>query len=74
MRVYDSLQSKKRLETITCETTRDPRCATCPVNEICNGDCHQLGWEGDICGSPKSLMIKMQKEGRVGDYKKFIYD
>lgn len=74
MRVMDSLNSKRRMETITCETIRDPRCMSCPVNDICNGDCHQLGWEEDICGAPKSLMLKMQEENKVEDYKKFLYD
>jgi len=31
----------------------------------CGGDCHQLAWQGDICGAPKSLMklLKAQKDG-----------
>ena len=74
MRVMDSLKSEKRMSTITCETIRDPRCEKCPVNQICNGDCHQLGWEGNICGAPKSLMLKMDKENKIEDYRKFLYD
>lgn len=45
-----------RLNIIACERSRDPRCYECPVFQYCGGDCHQLEWQGDICGAPKSLM------------------
>jgi radical SAM protein with 4Fe4S-binding SPASM domain len=60
--INDNLRSKKRLKTIACEVSRDPRCINCPVFDVCNGDCHQLEWEGDICGAPKSLMKKLKSE------------
>lgn len=50
------LINPKRIENIACERSRDPRCYECPVFHKCGGDCHQLSWEGDICGAPKSLM------------------
>jgi radical SAM protein with 4Fe4S-binding SPASM domain len=70
--IKDSLDSKKRKETIACEMTRNPLCYECPVSDICNGDCHQLVWEEDICAAPKSLMKKLQKEGDLELYKKMI--
>lgn len=50
------LSSAKRIETIACERSRDTRCFVCDVFQHCGGDCHQLAWEGDVCGAPKSLM------------------
>lgn len=54
--ISDLLSNPKRLENIACERSRDPRCYTCEVFQYCNSDCHQLEWQGDICGAPKSLM------------------
>ena len=42
---------------IQTETMRNDICYSCPVYDICNGDCHQLNWDGDVCASPKSMMI-----------------
>jgi hypothetical protein len=44
------------LENIACERSRDHRCYSCEFFEYCGGDCHQLEWENDVCGAPKSLM------------------
>ena len=49
----------KRTEIIACERSRDPRCYDCEVFQYCGGDCHQLSWENDICGAPKSLMLRL---------------
>ena len=59
------INSPKRIKNIACERSRDPRCYECPVFMYCGGDCHQLAWQGDICGAPKSLMklLKAQKDG-----------
>jgi radical SAM protein with 4Fe4S-binding SPASM domain len=54
--IKEMMMSSKRIENIACERSRDPRCYTCDVFEYCGGDCHQLSWQGDICGAPKSLM------------------
>jgi len=48
-----------RLETIACERNRDPRCYSCEVFQYCGGDCHQLSWQDEVCGAPKSLMRKL---------------
>ena len=50
------INSPTRLENIACERSRDPRCYSCDVFEYCGGDCHQLTWQNDVCGAPKSLM------------------
>ncbi len=55
------LKSPQRLENIACERARDPRCYTCEVFQYCNSDCHQLEWQDDICGAPKSLMMDLAK-------------
>lgn len=54
--IADLLYSPKRIEIITCERSRDPRCYECPVFSYCGGDCHQLEWQNDVCGAPKSVM------------------
>lgn len=59
--ITDLLNSPKRLEVIACERSRDPRCFECPVFQYCGGDCHQLDWQDDICGAPKSLMRVLSK-------------
>ena len=55
------LKSPKRIRTILEEKMRNPLCLECPVSRFCGGDCHQLGWDGDICGAPKSLMMELAK-------------
>jgi radical SAM protein with 4Fe4S-binding SPASM domain len=57
--IVDLLVSPQRLENIACERSRDPRCYSCDVFQYCNSDCHQLEWQDDICGAPKSLMRQL---------------
>lgn len=58
--IYDPLDqilnSPVRINNMACEKSRNPVCYTCEVFQFCGGDCHQLAWDGDICGAPKSLM------------------
>lgn len=61
------INSPIRLETIACERNRDPRCHSCEVFQYCGGDCHQLAWQEDVCGAPKSLMKSL---ARIKDTKK----
>lgn len=70
--VKESLGSKLRMSNIACEIHRNPECYNCQVRSICNGDCHQLGWEGYICAAPKSLMVKLNREQDYKLYNKFI--
>lgn len=62
MPIYELLLSPKRRNIIACETARDPRCFECPVFDVCGSDCHQLEWEGDVCASPKTLMMKLKDD------------
>lgn len=58
--ITDMLRSKKRINNIVCELKRDDRCYTCDVFDVCNSDCHQLPWQGDICAAPKTLMRQLK--------------
>jgi radical SAM protein with 4Fe4S-binding SPASM domain len=53
------LANPQRIDNIACERSRDPRCYSCEVFQYCNSDCHQLEWQNDICGAPKSLMKEL---------------
>jgi len=59
--IEDLLYNPKRLEIMACEKSRDPRCYECPVFSYCGGDCHQLEWQDNVCGAPKSLMLELSK-------------
>ena len=63
----DVINSERRIENISCERSRDPRCFSCDVFEYCGGDCHQLEWQNDVCGAPKSLMrfLKNKQKNKV---------
>jgi radical SAM protein with 4Fe4S-binding SPASM domain len=55
------MSSTGRACNINDELIRHPICNTCEVYDICNGDCHQLNWQGDVCAAPKSLMMDLKK-------------
>ncbi len=61
------INSPVRIENIACERARNPICFSCEVFEFCGGDCHQLAWQGDICGAPKSLMKELKKNIQYGN-------
>jgi radical SAM protein with 4Fe4S-binding SPASM domain len=69
--IPDLLINPQRLENIACERSRDPRCYSCDVFEHCNSDCHQLDWQDDICGAPKSLMRELAHINTSRKYKIF---
>jgi radical SAM protein with 4Fe4S-binding SPASM domain len=66
------LFNPKRMCNIQKEAIRNPVCNTCPVYDICNGDCHQLAWQGDVCAAPKSLMIEMKRAKNQPLYKEVM--
>jgi radical SAM protein with 4Fe4S-binding SPASM domain len=66
------LHSEGRLCNIQKEAIRNPTCAICEVYDICNGDCHQLGWEDNICAAPKSLMTVMKQNQDKRLFSKFL--
>lgn len=49
----------KRIDLMTKEKVRNDHCFTCPVFSYCGSDCHRLEWEGDVCASPRQLMLKL---------------
>lgn len=59
MDINQLLTSPQRLENMACEASRNPNCYSCEVFKFCGGDCHQLEWQDDICGAPKSLMKEL---------------
>ena len=60
--IEDLINSPIRLENMACEKSRNPLCYSCEVFQHCGGDCHQLSWQDDICGAPKSLMKVLSKQ------------
>lgn len=70
--ISDLLMAPGRIENIVCESARNPLCFSCDVYDICNGDCHQLAWEGDICASPKSLMRMIKTENNTALYNEVL--
>ena len=59
------LVAPKRSEAMACETARDSRCYQCEHFAICNGDCHRLEWEGDVCAAPKKLYSQINKRRTI---------
>lgn len=55
-------QNCKRQELIENEQIRHLDCYMCDLFDICNGDCHQLSWQGDTCPSPKKLIRRIKDE------------
>lgn len=70
--IVDLLTSEGRLENIVCESQRNPNCYGCEVFDICNGDCHQLAWQDNVCAAPKSLMKKLKTEKDYMLYKDIL--
>jgi hypothetical protein len=50
----------------------DPRCYDCAVFHKCGGDCHQLEWQGEVCGAPKSLMLELENINTKKNSRVFI--
>ena len=69
--IAEIFNSDKRIENIACEMCRNETCHTCPVFDVCNGDCYQLKWD-DRCAAPKKLMLQMKEENNIEVYKNFI--
>lgn len=70
----DSLiKSTCRMAAVCAELTRNTVCSTCPVNDICNGDCYKLPWEEDICAAPKSLMMFLKNNNEYLNLEKLLF-
>lgn len=72
--IDEIFSSKVRIGAICKELTRNKICLSCPVNDICNGDCYKLPWENDICAAPKSLMQFIKKNNDYSNLEKLIFD
>lgn len=66
------MTSPGRMCNIQSEIIRNPICWSCDVYDTCNGDCHQLAWEGSTCAAPKSMMQEMNKNQDIVLFKKFL--
>lgn len=66
------MMSEGRMCNIQSEIIRHPMCSICPVFDVCNGDCHQLSWEGSVCAAPKSMMMEMKKSQDIPLFEKFL--
>lgn len=58
--VESVLSSPARLSAMCSERMRNPVCSSCPVRDLCNGDCYKLPWQGAVCAAPKSLLGQLQ--------------
>jgi radical SAM protein with 4Fe4S-binding SPASM domain len=56
------IKSPRRIINMLEERSRNKMCYTCPVFQYCGGDCHQLEWQGDVCGAPKTLMMHLARQ------------
>jgi radical SAM protein with 4Fe4S-binding SPASM domain len=63
--IENVIYSPVRINNIACERNRDPRCYDCEVFSYCGGDCHQLEWQGDVCGAPKMMMKELNKKNKI---------
>jgi radical SAM protein with 4Fe4S-binding SPASM domain len=52
----EMMSSDTRKNSIVCEVNRDVKCLSCELYSLCNGDCHNLEWQGDTCPAPKETM------------------
>lgn len=66
------IESKMRVDAVCKEKMRNPLCYSCPVNDLCNGDCYKLGWQGDICAAPKKLMTFLKSQDSRSDCKSLL--
>lgn len=60
MGIAEIMTHPQRTQNIACETHRNPLCYDCDVFDKCGSDCHQLSWQDDVCGAPKSLMRELK--------------
>lgn len=63
--IQDLINSPIRLQNMACEKSRNELCYSCDVFQYCGGDCHQLSWQDNICGAPKSLMKSLAGNKKI---------
>ena len=69
MGIQEIMTHPQRIHNIACESHRNALCYDCDVFDKCGSDCHQLSWQDDVCGAPKSLMREL-KYGTAQDLHK----
>lgn len=72
MRPIDVINSRGRSCAVVKEQTRRDECLVCPAFDICNGDCHQLPWEGSKCGAPQEIFKYLMKNQPIEECKKLL--
>jgi radical SAM protein with 4Fe4S-binding SPASM domain len=70
--IIDLLTAPNRINSIVCESQRNPICYECEVYDICNGDCHQLAWEDDVCAAPKKFMQMLKRDNNIELYREVL--
>lgn len=58
----DVIFNKIRTCLIKKECNVDKRCLMCDLYPYCNGDCHQLSWQNNVCPAPKKVIRKLLEE------------
>jgi radical SAM protein with 4Fe4S-binding SPASM domain len=66
------IKSNQRTDAICKELTRNSICLTCEVNDLCNGDCYKLKWDGDICSAPKTLFKYLKQSNKTAECSKLL--
>ncbi len=74
MEIKDLFYNPGRMKKIACESFRNPACYKCPVFDICNGDCQQMLWQGNVCASPKSLIKHLKTINDYDLFDKFLQE
>jgi len=72
--IHKLILSPGRMCNISDETNRNEKCLSCEVFNICNGDCHQLSWDGEYCPAPKTLMKKLKLDNNLELYRDILGD
>lgn len=64
--IYEDIQEYDSNLCRTClikkEQQQKIQCLRCKLFNICNGDCHQLCWQGDECPAPTLVMEELLNE------------
>lgn len=61
----DLIKNQCRDCLIKKENLRQSGCYTCDLFQFCNGDCHQLSWQGNICPAPKKIFYHLIPKNKL---------
>ena len=54
--------NRQKAALVKTEQTKSISCYSCDLYQVCNGDCHQLSWQNDLCPAPKQLIRRIQHD------------